>query len=82
MNEKANKLARLLVEKGVKSDDIVGILVKRSPDMMTGILGVLKSGGAYLPIDPQYPEERIKYMLEDSGADVLLVQGTLSDSVV
>jgi len=81
LNEKANKLARLLVEKGVKSDDIVGILVKRSPDMMTGILGVLKSGGAYLPIDPQYPEERIKYMLEDSGADVLLVQGTLSDSV-
>jgi non-ribosomal peptide synthetase component F len=72
LNENANQLAHLLIEKGVGSDTIVGIMVDRSIEMIIGIFGILKAGGAYLPIDPEYPEKRIKYMLEDSGAKVLL----------
>ena len=72
LNEKSNRLARLLRKKGVKPDSIVGIIVERSLEMIIGIMGVLKSGGAYLPIDPGYPSDRIKYMLEDSSAIILL----------
>ncbi|MBZ9636378.1 non-ribosomal peptide synthase/polyketide synthase [Clostridium sp. FP1] len=74
INERANRLARNLRERGVKSDSIVGIMVVRSIEMIVGIIGVLKAGGAYLPIDPEYPEDRIGYMLRDSGTNVLLVQ--------
>ncbi|NIO87752.1 MAG: AMP-binding protein, partial [Candidatus Aminicenantes bacterium] len=62
----------LLIEKDVKLDTIVGILLERSLEMIIGILAILKAGGAYLPIDPEYPEERINYMLKDSGAKILL----------
>ncbi|WP_154695099.1 AMP-binding protein, partial [Clostridium botulinum] len=55
LNEKANSLARVLRDKGVKADSIVGIMVERSVEMIVGIMGILKSGGAYLPIDPSYP---------------------------
>jgi amino acid adenylation domain-containing protein len=72
LNKKANQLAFLLKEKGVKTNNIVGILLERSLDMIIGILGILKAGGAYLPIEPDYPEERIVYMLKDSGAEILL----------
>ncbi len=72
LNEKANGLARTLRNRGVKPDDIIGIMLFRSFEMMIGILGILKSGGAYLPIDPEYPEDRIQYMLEDSNAKILL----------
>src|SRR5699024_6652021 len=68
LNERANKLARMLKSEGIGSDQLVGIIVERSLDMIVGILGILKAGGAYLPIDTDYPEERIRYMLEDSGA--------------
>ncbi|MCY8267573.1 AMP-binding protein, partial [Bacillus haynesii] len=67
LNEKANQLAWLLREKGVKPDTIVAIMTDRSLEMIIGIIGILKAGGAYLPIDPDYPEDRVKYMLEDSG---------------
>jgi tyrocidine synthetase-3 len=72
LNESAHRLAHLLIEKGVGPDAIVGINVERSIEMIIGIFAIVKAGGAYLPIDPQYPEERIKYMLEDSSARVLL----------
>ncbi|WP_143328984.1 amino acid adenylation domain-containing protein, partial [Clostridium puniceum] len=77
LNEKSNSLARLLREKGVSSEKIVGIMVERSLDMIVGIMGILKAGGAYLPIDPEYPEERISYMLEDSSAQILLTKKSL-----
>ncbi|MCX2829639.1 amino acid adenylation domain-containing protein [Bacillus pseudomycoides] len=77
LNEKANCLARVLREKGVKSDVIVGIMVERSLEMIIGIMGILKSGGAYLPIDPNYPEERKQFLLKDSGSKVLLSKKTL-----
>ena len=74
LNEKANQVARKLVSKGVKADSVVGIMVERSFDMIISIIGVLKAGGAYLPIDPDYPAERIKYMLADSGAEILVTK--------
>ena len=81
LNEKANQLAVLLREKGVVADSIVGIMVERSLEMMIGIMAVLKAGGAYLPIDTEYPADRIEYMLEDSGAGILLTQKRLRPAV-
>ncbi len=75
LNRKANKLARILRNKGVKPDSIVAIMVERSLEMPIGLFGIIKSGGAYLPIDPAYPTDRIKYILENSKASILLVQG-------
>ena len=72
LNEQSDGLACLLIEKGVLADSIVGIMVERSFEMIIGILGILKSGGAYLPIDPEYPQERIDYMLKDSGAKMMI----------
>jgi iturin family lipopeptide synthetase A len=72
LNKKSNQLACLLRKKGVLTDSIVGIMMYRSIEMIIGILGILKARGAYLPIDPEYPEERIDYMLKDSNAIVLL----------
>ena len=72
LNEKSNRLAGWLNEKGVQPDTIVGIMIERSIEMVIGILGILKAGGTYLPIDPNYPGERIDFMLEDSDAQVLV----------
>ncbi|OMD56806.1 hypothetical protein BSK62_30185, partial [Paenibacillus odorifer] len=74
LNARANQLAWTLREQGVGPDRIVAILTERSLEMVVGVLGILKAGGAYLPIDPSLPAERIRYMLTDSGAEVLLIQ--------
>ncbi|WP_127570963.1 non-ribosomal peptide synthetase, partial [Paenibacillus xylaniclasticus] len=72
LNARANQVAHKLRSCGVRADSIVGIMTERSVDMMVGIFGILKAGGAYLPLDPAYPVERIRFMLEDSAAMVLL----------
>ncbi|MGB7606024.1 MAG: amino acid adenylation domain-containing protein, partial [Lutisporaceae bacterium] len=72
LNEKANKIASLLRNKGIRSNEIVGIMVEGSTEMLVGILGILKAGAAYLPIDPKYPIDRIAYMIEDSKTRILL----------
>ncbi len=74
LNEISNQLARVLRKKGIKPDNLVGIMLERSIEMMIGILGILKSGGAYLPINPDYPTDRIHYLLKDSSAKLLLTQ--------
>lgn len=74
LNRKADALARTLIKKGVHKDSIVGLMVERSFNMIIGMLGVLKAGGAYLPIDPEFPADRVSYMLEDSGTCILLSQ--------
>lgn len=74
LNEKANNIARLLRENGVGRDKIVAIMVERSIEMIAGILGILKSGGTFLPVDPTYPEDRINYMLNDSKTGILITQ--------
>ncbi|RJE47542.1 MULTISPECIES: thioester reductase domain-containing protein [unclassified Dehalobacter] len=72
LNQRANRLARVLRDKGVGANKFVGIFVPRSLEMIVSILAVLKAGGAYLPIDPDYPSQRIDYMLEDSHTTILL----------
>ncbi|WP_155742256.1 non-ribosomal peptide synthetase, partial [Paenibacillus polymyxa] len=72
LNEQANRLARVLRAKGVEADQPVGVLLERSADILVSILGVLKAGGAYVPMDTMYPQERIDYMLQDSGAKVVI----------
>lgn len=77
LNEGANQLAHYLRNKGVGPDVAVGICLHRSPELMIALLGVLKAGGACLPLDPDYPRERLTYMLEDSGAPVLITTASL-----
>lgn len=77
LNNKANQLARRLKFDGVRKDYIVGIMANRSIECVIGMLAVLKAGGAYLPIDPSYPEERVKLILEDSETEILLTQKNL-----
>lgn len=77
LNDRTDQLASILRQRGVSSGSIVGLLVERSLEMVIGIFGILKAGGAYLPISPDYPESRITYLLEDSGAEVLLTQKSL-----
>nr|WP_256703699.1 non-ribosomal peptide synthetase [Paenibacillus peoriae] len=72
LNERANQLARVLRAEGVEADQPVGVLLERSADILVSILGVLKAGGAYVPMDTVYPQERIDYMLQDSGAKVVI----------
>lgn len=72
LDERATELALCLRKKGVGREEIVGIMLKRSMELIVGMLGVLKAGGAYLPIDPQYPAERVQYMLQDSHVRVLV----------
>jgi amino acid adenylation domain-containing protein/non-ribosomal peptide synthase protein (TIGR01720 family) len=72
LNRKANSLAKLLRTKGIGPETIVPVMAERSFEMVIGILAVLKAGAAYLPIDAEYPEARINYMLSDSGAQMLL----------
>ncbi|KZS47035.1 hypothetical protein AWU65_14430 [Paenibacillus glucanolyticus] len=78
VNTRANRLAWFLKKKGVTREQIVGIMMERSIDMMIGILAILKAGGAYLPILPSYPEERIKYMLKDSNVKIILNSNSVS----
>ena len=77
LNERANQLAHYLRSKGVNPEVPVGICLQRSCELLVALLGVLKAGGACLPLDPDYPNERLAYMLEDSQAPVLITQSDL-----
>jgi amino acid adenylation domain-containing protein/thioester reductase-like protein len=77
LNQRANQVARLLKGKGVRPGHLVGILMESSLAMAAAILGVLKAGGAYLPLDADYPQRRIEQLLEGSGVEVLLSQEKL-----
>ncbi len=79
LNEKANRLALVLRERGVTGDTITAIMVGRSLEMIIGVIAILKAGGAYLPIDPEYPDERIEFMLADSKTRFLVTQAYLKD---
>ncbi|MCP4217208.1 MAG: AMP-binding protein, partial [bacterium] len=72
LNQKAQHLADILQEKGVAAGTIVAIKVERQLETIIGILAILKSGAAYMPIEPEYPPERITYMLKDSNAQIML----------
>ena len=73
LNDKANQLANFLKkEKQIKNNSFIGLMVNRSLEMFIGILAIIKAGCAYIPIDPEYPKERIIYMIEDSNCNILL----------
>ncbi|MEG4342269.1 amino acid adenylation domain-containing protein [Microcoleus sp. A003_D6] len=77
LNQRANQLAHHLRSLGLVPDTVVGICVERSLEMAIGLLGILKAGAAYLPLDPAYPQERIAYMLENAQVPVVLTQASL-----
>ncbi|WP_432409139.1 amino acid adenylation domain-containing protein [Wukongibacter sp. M2B1] len=81
LNNRANQIAKVLRNKGVGPGTIVGIMAERSIEMMFGIFGIMKAGAAYLPIDPHYPEQRKKYIFEDSGINILLTQKRFMEDV-
>ena len=74
LNERANQVAHRLLAQGVRADDRVAICVERGPEMVIGLLGILKAGAGYVPVDPAYPRERIAYTLQDSAPLAVLVQ--------
>lgn len=76
LNRKANQLGRFLRSRNVGVESVVGILTRHSIETVISILAVLKTGGAYLPLDPSYPPDRIKYMLQDANVQILLVNNT------
>ena len=79
LNARANQLARYLRRQGVDLDARVGLCLERSLDLVVGMLGVLKAGAAYVPLDPQYPTERLQYMLADANAPVLVTHRALTE---
>jgi amino acid adenylation domain-containing protein len=81
LDARADRLAARLRGMGVGADVRVAISLERSAEMVVALLGVLKAGGAYLPVDPAYPEERRAYMLRDSGARVVITQPSLAAEV-
>ncbi|MFE0387794.1 amino acid adenylation domain-containing protein [Streptomyces bungoensis] len=81
LHEQAEQLARRLRRLGVGPETVVGICAERGPDLVRAALGVLRSGGAFVPLDPQHPTERLAFMAEDSGMRVLLTQRALDGTV-
>jgi amino acid adenylation domain-containing protein len=80
LNEQSDRMAGLLIERGVQFDTIVAIMMERSVEMIIGIMGILKAGGAYLPIYPGYPRDRIDYILKDSKAKLTINYEFLKDA--
>jgi len=80
LDSAANRVAQYLRRLGAGTETIIGVCMERSWQMVVALLGVLKAGGAYLPLDPGYPQTRLEFMLEDTGASVVLTQGSLRAS--
>ncbi|HEU4964584.1 MAG TPA: amino acid adenylation domain-containing protein [Bacilli bacterium] len=81
LNERANQVAHALIGWGVTPGQTVGLCMERSLEMVIGLLAILKADAAYVPLDPQYPADRLAYMIEDSKVGLLLTQGSLADSL-
>lgn len=81
LNARANRLAHHLLDLGVAPGQLVGLHVERGIGTVVGILAILKAGGAYLPLDPVYPAERIRFMLEDSQAPIVISDASLADGL-
>ena len=79
LNEEANRIAHSLIEKGVGKGDIVGLMLPRKSYLLSALFGILKTGAAYLPIDPDHPEDRIKYMLSDSNARLCITEENIAE---
>ncbi|HEY0733698.1 MAG TPA: amino acid adenylation domain-containing protein [Herpetosiphonaceae bacterium] len=79
LNARANQLAHYLLQQGVKRETPVLLCAERSAELLIGILGILKAGGVYVPLDANYPQDRLQWMLEDSGATLLVTQSALRE---
>ncbi|MBE1556815.1 non-ribosomal peptide synthetase [Sporosarcina limicola] len=78
----ANKLANFLTTKGVGPDKIVGICIERSIELIVGLLGILKAGGAFLPLDPEAPNPRLKQIINNAGCEIFLAQNSLKEKLL
>ncbi len=81
LNERANRIAHRLVRLGVQPGDRVGLCMQRSADLVAALLGILKSGAAYVPLDPTYPADRLSFMAEDAALDVVVTDPTVSETI-
>lgn len=79
LNEQSNRIAHSLIQKGVNVGDIIAFALPRKSYLIATIFGILKSGAAYMPIDPDYPQDRIEYMLSDSGAKLCITDANISE---
>ena len=78
LDRSANQFARYVIEQGLGPDDIIGVLLTRTPELLITLLGILRAGAAYLPLDSDYPIERLTFMLEDSGSKLVFSRGGLA----
>ncbi|MGA4149791.1 amino acid adenylation domain-containing protein, partial [Ralstonia nicotianae] len=81
LNARANRVAHALIGLGVGPDARVGLCAERSVELVIGLLGILKAGGGYVPLDPSYPQDRLAYMLEDSAPVAVLTQGLVREQL-
>jgi amino acid adenylation domain-containing protein/non-ribosomal peptide synthase protein (TIGR01720 family) len=81
LNARANRLAHALCQKGVRRNDIVGLAVERNADVAIGILAILKAGAAYLPLDPDYPRDRLAFVVGDANARLVLASSKIKESL-
>jgi amino acid adenylation domain-containing protein len=81
LDRRANQLANYLRARGIGPESVVGLLVRRSVDMVVGLLGIMKAGAAYMPLDPSYPPDRLKYMAQDSHAPLLVLHAEFKDRI-
>ncbi len=81
LNAQANRMARYLVRMGVGKGDLVGIFMRRTPQMIVAMLGVWKAGAGYVPLDPQYPPERLRFMLQDAPSKLVITTSSVRDRV-
>src|SRR3954469_10596692 len=72
LDERSTRVARALRARGVETESVVGICLPREPSFVVAMLGILKAGAAYLPLDPTYPQDRRQYMIDDAGAKVVI----------
>ena len=82
LNLRANNVALELMNNGIASNDVVALYCERSPDIIIGLLGILKAGACYLPLDPKYPSDRVNFILKDSESKLLLTDATLEDEFI
>lgn len=81
LNRKANRVANALIKRGVETEDRIMFMLKRDSRLIAAMLGIIKAGCAFIPVDPSYPEERIKYVLEDSNAKYIITKRGLPDAL-
>ncbi|MGB0598420.1 MAG: amino acid adenylation domain-containing protein [Rubripirellula sp.] len=77
LDQRANQVAQFLIQQGIEHESRVGLCAERSAEMIVGMLGILKAGAAFVPIDPNYPADRLAFMIDDSDVEILLSQKTL-----